>query len=317
MANETTGTTLNDLVYSAIISPAIMATLSEHALPLTWCREYNLVGQPANAVDVPYFDSDFGSANDRGAGVDTEYAATEGAALSNTELSTSKFTLTAAEFGILYEVTQTAQEDSISGVDLFGVINDFMARALALAISDDFCALFTGLSNSVGTTNTAPTIANFLSAVAGIRTRGTVAPGGLVSVLDNQHVIYLETEITGTAASTATYLMAGDRLLGIDAGDNNGLDMSRLCFALRGYPCIATGLTDTANAGVDAVSAVFTPAGGGNDPYATFGLIIKRLPQIRTDVDITKRTDKLAMTMRMGVGELHDGTGAKIVAKAT
>lgn len=316
MALETTGTTLNDLIYSAIISPAIMATIAEQALPLTWCREYNLVGQAANAVDVPYFDSDFGTANDRGAGVDGEFAATEATALSNTELSTSKYTLTAAEFGIMYEISQTAQEDAISGIDLFGVINDFMARALALAISDDFCALFAGLSNSVGQSASNPTLANILTAISGIRTRGTVAPGGLAMVFDNQHSVDLETEITGTAASQAAYLMAGDRLLGISGGDNNGLNSNRLWAFLRGYPCYATGLTDTASAGEDAVSCVFTPAGGGNDPYATFGVVIKRLPQVRADSDIAKRTDKLAMTMRMGVGELADSTGCKVVADA-
>jgi hypothetical protein len=317
VANETTSTSLNKFIYSAIISPLIMATIAEQALPLQWAREYNLVGQAANAVDVPYFNSILGTANDRGAGVDTEYDATEATALSNTQIGSSKYTLTASEYAVLTEITKNVSEDAISGIDIFGAIQGFLGRALALALSYDFAVLFASSSNSVGTTNTAPTLANILSGIAGIRTRGTLAPGGLGMLLDNQHAIYLESEIMGTAANQAAYLFAGDRMLGIAAGANNGLDPSKLVFSIRGYPAIVTGLTQTANVGVDAVSQILTPSGNGNDEYSTFGLVLKRLPIIELQPAIEKRTTKMVMSMRAGVGFLHNATGTKVVAKAT
>ena len=316
MANATTSTSVNDIIYSAVISPIVMAVLAEQSLPMQWAREIDIQNEPSNAVDITVPASMYGSAGDRGASVATAYDATEGTGLSNTEFTTGKVTLTAAEYGIALELTDNTQEDSISGINLFGLITGQMSRALALAWTDDFCALFAGLSNGVGSTGSDLTIAQTLSAQVGIRTRGGVAEDGLRYVFDNEQADNLEGALIATSTSAATYAMATDRLLSAGPGPNNGMGASREVLAFRGYPCTATGMTDTANSGADVVGCCFTPAGPSNDEYATFGNAIKRLPRFETERSAKGRSTDLVLTMRMGVGELLDGTGTKITTDA-
>ncbi len=316
MANETTTTTANDITYSAIIATALLATLAEHALPMAWCNEYDITASPTNAQDVVRAASDYGSADDDGAGVDTEYDATQGTALSNVAWDTDKVTVTAAEYGIQYEITDNVVEDSITGLNLFEIIFTHMARALALAWTDDFCAQFANLSNSVGTSGADLTVAQTLSAQTGIRRRGVIADDGLVYVLDNQQAEDLEGQLIATAASQSVYATAADRILGVNVGANNGMGSGRQVLSFRGYPVVASGLTDTANAAADVVGACFTPAGPRNGPFATYGNAIKRNLRLETDRDISKRATMLVATMRMGVGEITDGSGTKIVTDA-
>lgn len=316
MANESTSTTINDFAYSAIISSFVMATLAEHALPMSWCKEFNLIGQPSGSVDVGYFDSDFGSGDDNGAGVDTEYDATEGTALSNTEVSSSKYTIAAAEYGIAVELTDNVQEDSISGVDILGRIQSHQQRALALAWSKDFVDLFSSLSNSVGSSGSDLTVAQMLAAQVGPRKRGVLADDGMAYILDNEQVDNLEAALIATNAAAAVYASAADRLLGVSAGPNNGLGSSRQVMGFRGYPVYATGLTPTANMAADVVGACITPDGPSNGPYATFGNVIKRAPRFEVERNAKGRSTDLVLSMRMASGELVDGSGTAIITDA-
>ncbi len=90
----------------------------------------------------------------------------------------------------------------------------------------------------------------------------------------------------------------------------------RHVLTFRGYPVYATGLGSTANTAADANGATFTPAGPNNDPYATFGNIVKRMPRFETDRNAKGRSTDLVLTMRMGAGELQDATGTLIQTDA-
>lgn len=316
MAAESTTTTINDFTYSAVISTFIMATLAEHSLPMTWCKEFNLIGQPSNSVDVGYFDSVYGSAEDNGAGVDTEYDQTEATPLGNTAIATSKYTLAAAEYGIAVELTDNVGEDSISGVDMMNKIQAHQQRALALAWTKDFVDLFSSVSNSVGTTTSALTVAQMLSAQVGPRKRGVLADDGLAYVLENNQVDNLEAELISTNAAAAVYAAGADRLLGVGAGPNNGMGSSRHVLSFRGYPVYASGMNPTANSGDDVVGCLFTPDGPNNGPYASFGNVIKRAPRLEPDRSAKGRSSDLVLTMRMAPGELKDESATAIITDA-
>lgn len=316
MAFETSTTSANDITYSAAIAPVMLATLAEQSLPMTWLREFDITSEASNAIDIPVAATNFGTADDDGAGVDVEYNAAQGVSIGNTMFSTDKVTLTAAEYGIGYAVNDNVTEDSIRGIDIFEVLFMHMSRALALAWTDDFCALFASLSNSVGSTGVDLTVAQMLAAQTGIRRRGGVADDGLVYVLDNQQVDDLEGVLISTNAAQTVYSNVADRVLGAGIGANNGMGADRMVLAFRGYPVVATGLTDTANAAADVVGACFTPSGPRNDPYATFGNVFKRSFRLETDRDIHARSTSLVLTARMAPGELQDGTGSKIVTDA-
>jgi hypothetical protein len=316
MAGESTTTTINDFAYSAVISTFIMATLAEHSLPMTWCKEFNLIGQPSASVDVGYFDSNFGSAEDNGAGVDAEYDATEATALGNTAIASSKYTIAAAEYGIAVELTDNVNEDSVSGVDILNQIQAHQQRALALAWTKDFVDLFSSISNSVGTTTSALTVAQMLAAQVGPRKRGVLADDGMAYVLENNQTDNLEAELISTNAAAAVYAAGADRLLGVGAGTNNGMGASRHVLTFRGYPVYSSGLNPTANAAADVVGCCFTPDGPNNGPFASFGNVIKRAPRLEPDRSAKARSSDLVLTMRMAPGELVDASATAIITDA-
>ena len=311
-AAETTTTTANDITYSAVIEPSLLAVAMDIAEFMPMCREFDIVNKPSNAIDVPRPQSDFGTVPDAGAGVDTEFDATQGTALSNIDWGTDKVTGTSAEYGVQYEITDNVIEDSVDGIDVIEAVKSMMMSCLVLAINDDICALFAGLSNSVGTTTVDATVANMLAAQVGIRVRGWRARDGVVYVLDNDCADDIEAQLTSTNAAQAVFAAAADRLLGYMPTANNGLDNGHI-MSFRGYPVWATGLTDTANAAADVVSACFTPAGPQNNPSATFALVWKRLFRLEFDRDISKRTTKAVLTVRCAPFELTDGSGTKLV----
>ncbi len=316
MANESTSTSINDFSQSYFISEFVMATLAEHALPMSWCKEFDLRGKESAGVQVGYLDSVFGSANDYGAGVDTEYNATEGTALSNTQIASSSYQATASEYGIAVELTDNVQEDSISGVDILDKIQGHQQRALALAWTSDFCTLFNSLSNSVGSAGSDFTVAQALAAQVGPRKRGALADDGMVNVWSNEQVDNIEAALTATNAAAAVYAPAADRLLGIDIGPNNGMGAGRQVMTFRGNPVHATGMNIQVNTAGNDVGATFVPDGPSNGPYATFGNIVKRAPRLELDRSAKGRSTDLVLTMRMAPFELQDGSGSGIVTDA-
>jgi hypothetical protein len=315
VANEVTSTSLNDVTQGTVIEAVLLSALSEKGGLLMLPREFNLVGRPANAIDIPVFDSYWGTPGDRGASVDTEFNATEAVEISNTPVTTSKVTITAAEYGIAHEITDNVQEDTLDGLDLLGVIEQNMINVLYQAMADDFVALFASLSTSVGTTTADLTLAQFLAARTTLITAGVNAPDGLVAVLDNQQASDVESGILTTNAAAAVFAMAADRMLQFQPTANGGMSgASRM--SLFGIPVYTTGLTDTANTGADVVGAVFVPSSAANDANATYGQAWKRRPNFETERHAKKRTTDLVMTTRWGVGEIRDLSGVKIVTDA-
>ncbi len=317
MANETTTSTLDDLTNSSLVQPLMIAALSEQpGIAVRNCREFDLTGQPTNAAKIAVEHSYWGSANDRGAGVATAFNATEATALSNTAFSTDSVTCTAAEYGVATQLTDNTQEDSVSGVAL---LQRFMARMLSvlqLAIDDDYIALFSGLSQSVGVSGSAATVAQMLAAMQGIRTRGAVTDS-VAYVLGNVTTNYIESALTtGTAAQFA---MAADRVINYMAGANYGLDKNRQVMLFRGAPVTSTGLTDTANAGADEVSACVCATSQFSDDSGatTHGIAWKRFPRFETQRQAKARGTDIVMTARAGLVELQDGSGTNITTKST
>lgn len=147
MANETTTTTADDLTHASLVQPVLIKALSARARLYRFARQFNLIGQATNAAKIPVQTSWWGSAADRGAGVDTEFNATEGSALGNTAVSTSSVTCTAAEYGVQITVTDNVNEDSVSGIDLArrGIyVRSDHARAGMIGVAQTMLNVFEG-----------------------------------------------------------------------------------------------------------------------------------------------------------------------------
>lgn len=318
MANETTTTTIDDFNYSAIISPIMTATLSERATFLAWAREFNIVNEPSSAIKIGNLASYWGSPNDDGVGVDTEFNATEATEIANTAVSSGSVTISTGEFGVAHELTDNVTEDTIDSLDLLNILRGSMMGALALAMQDDFAALFANLSTSIGSTGVDLSIAQLLAGKNTIRTAGGYAPNGIGYVLDNQAFLDIENAFLATNAAAAVYAMSADRILNYQPANNHGMAGDGRVASFRGDAVIATGLTDTANAGADVVSAGFVISTAANDAagLTTYGQAWKRMPRFETERHAKKRTTDLVMTLRWGIAELLDATGVKYVTDA-
>jgi hypothetical protein len=318
MSQETTTTSLNDLTNSALVQPVVIAALSE--MPGLWklSREFApLTDQATSAASIATETSWWGSANDDGAGVDTEMNATEGTDLSNTQAATGTVTVTAAEYGVAMEVTDNVVEDSVRGIDVFNWLEGRHLHAINLAMTDDFIALFASISNSVGSSGSDLTVIQAIAAQQGVRVRGAVSDTSIY-VLDNEQQLNLDTALLATSTSMAVYALAADRVIGFSTSPDNGMGAMRNTMSLRNFPAYTSGLTDLANASADVVGCFFCGTSAANDANGatTFGHIWKRLPRLETDRIIIGRSTLMVTTAKWGCAELQDGSGSAIITDA-
>jgi hypothetical protein len=317
MANETTTTTLDDLTNATLVQPVIIYALSEQpGIAMRVCREFNLIGQPTLAAKIPTETAWWGSANDDGAGVDTEFDATQATALGNTAVSTGSVTCTPTEYGAAHALTDNVQEDSVP----IDVVNHMFMRdlhVLTLAMDDDFLALLVSLSNVVGTSGADLTVAQMVAAQQGIRVRGATADR-LEYIIDNQQASDIEAALIAASTSIAVFALAADRLIGYAPTPDQGMSTNRQIMTFRGLPVTASGLTDTANAAADVAGACLCATSAYNDASGatTFGMAWKRLPRPETQRQAKLRATDMVMTARAGFVELQDGSGTSIVTDA-
>ncbi|MBK7077154.1 MAG: hypothetical protein IPH44_33170 [Myxococcales bacterium] len=322
MSNESTTTSLASLTHASLVQPVLIKALSEKSGLYRYARQFDLRSQATAAAKIPTQTAWWGTPADHGAAIDTELNATEGQALGNTQQSASSVTVTATEFGVQMAVTDQVAEQSLSGIDVMGAISGSMLSAMLLAWESDYLTLASSLSNSVGTTNTTATIAIMVSAQTGLRTRGVDADA-IAYILDNVAGNAIETAFTATNAAAAVYSFAADRILAWNPANDNGMGGNRQIATFRGYPVTTTGLTITANSAVDANSMCVCPSTAYNDASGatTHAMAIKRLPRLRSDASsataIGSRSTIMVLDSMVGFGEIQDGAGTYILAKAT
>jgi len=314
MANETTTTTLTETIYGEWINPMFQGYAKNYANP----SQFFLPLQSQNGsatISQPRLDSNQGTPNDDGAGVDTEYNATEATDLSNTALSTSDSTFSASEYGLMRTITDTSLEDSVSGAALISTILSDAASILMTAANDDGCALFAGLSNSSGSTGVDLSIANVDDALYALAERSIL--GSMVGVLDNQQMRDFFAALQATGTSMAVYAGAADRMMAASFEGSQGRNEAGETLRYKNVLFHRSGLTDTANAAADVVGAIFLD---GRDPanfdLCTFGQASKRPFRAETQRDASLRATEIVCTMRWGCGELQDGSGQKLVTDA-
>jgi hypothetical protein len=313
MANETTTTTLNDLVNGYVISSTMLAYAQDYIVAHDKFRYWSLMGQNSNVLQVARITADF-TVDNNGTSFDTEFDATEGTALSNTALDTENVQFTVSEYGVVRSITDNVYEDSIMGPSFLSIVVQDATHLLAMAVEQAATALFASLSNTVGSTGVDPTIANFITAADGIRTRGTNAPDGVVAVLDNQTWSDLKTAAIATSTSVVTYGASALQIAGLSA--THSYDMRRMVGTIYGIPVFESTVTPTANAGADVVSAIFTPTGPGTDPHATFSYVEKRPFRLEVERDALARADVAVFTRRCAVGESADFSGTALIVDA-
>lgn len=319
MSNETTTTTTAGAINTSIVQPTVILALSERpGLAVRVCREFNVTGQGTGTAKIPTQTSYWGSPGDRGAGVATAFDGVQATEPGNTAFTLGSLTISTPEYVVAHALSQSTQEDiALDGATLLNLMSTTMLSVLQIAVDDDFLALAPGLSQGVGTTNTAFTLANALDATHGIIKRGANCES-MEYVLDSMQVANVRTAVLATASSMAVYQASADRMIGFDATRGAARGQGRV-MTLDGCLVTMTGLADTANAGVDAVGMAIVPTSAYNDTNGatTFGIAWKRLPQLEQERRAKGRYTDIVMSMRAGLAELQDGAGTSITTKAT
>ena len=314
MANETTTTTLNDLVNGYVISSTMLAYAMEYIVAHDKFRYWSLMGQNSNVLQVARITKDY-TVGDNGATLDTEFDASEGTALSNTQLDTENVQFTVSEYGVVRSITDNVYEDSIMGPQFLSIVVQDASHLLALAVEQAACALFGSLSNTQGSTGSDATIAQAIASADGIRTRGTNAPDGLMFVLDSEQWSNLKTAAIATSTSVVTYGQSAEQILGMSRNPGQ-YNATRMVGTIYGIPVYETGITPTANAAADVVGACFTPSTPANDPHATFSYVEKRPFRLEVERDALLRADVAVFTRRCAVGESADFSGTALITDA-
>lgn len=314
MAEETTTTTLTELVYSEWINPFIQSYMQNYLNP----SQFFMRSDPLNGsatVSQPRWVSDVGTVPDDGAAVDTEYNATEAVDLANEDLETLDATFNVAEYGVMRTITDTALEDTVAAASLITYIAADGMSILMAAANDDACALFASLTGQSGSTGVNLSVADMDDALYDLAERGV--QGALVGILDNQQVRDFLDALSATATSMAVYAGSTDRQMATSFDGMQGRNIEGFAMSYKGVPIYRQGLTDTANTGADVVGAIFVRGDiESNRAYSTISQAYRRDFRIEPDRDASLRATEIVMTMRWGCGITLNTTGQEILSDA-
>ena len=273
MSNETTTTSLNDLIPSIIAEAMFVA--QEQSIMRNLVKNFTLPMQSGKTVTVPVY------------AAQTAAALTEGTDLTNTEVSTGGAVLTVAEAGIMTTVTDMAVRTSASNV--VADIGRLFGQAIATKMDKDLTALFTGFSTGLGDGTTAISAAKIFEAVAKLRNAGV--PGADLFLVLNPLIAYdLKANLTNTYANPAAGVV-----------QNEAMAMGFLG-TLAGVP-----VYESANVAQTTGDSV-----GGLFHKDALGLALMQDIQIETQRDASLRATELVATAVYGVGELVDAYGIKL-----
>ena len=160
MANETTTSTLDDLI-SPLVAEALFVA-SETTIMKGLVRNFTMPLRSGKILQVPKYPTVSAA------------AVSEASDLSNTEVSTSKSDLTVSENGIMTTLTDLSRDASES--DVVQDLGKLFGEAIAKKIDRDLTALFSGFSNSVGNDGDDLTIATLQQAATKLRAAGVPGP---------------------------------------------------------------------------------------------------------------------------------------------
>tara|TARA_R110000737_G_scaffold274418_1_gene281336 strand:+ start:894 stop:1727 length:834 start_codon:yes stop_codon:yes gene_type:complete len=273
---STTSTTLDDLFVNIVAQARF--TAEEESLMLGLVTQYNIQSTAGKVVQVPKYSNI------------TAAAVAEGTDLSSTAVSTSKVDISIGEVGAQVVLTDMATYGADSPASAMGTI---LGSAIATKMDVDLIALFTGLSDSLGTAGAEITVADLFKASA--KLRANKVRGAINAVIHPYQAYALKANLTNTFANP------------------NGADLQNE--AMRtGYVGTIAGINiyESANIAIDgagdAIGAVFAPE--------AFAIAIKRDFNLAPQRDESLRAWELNATAVYGVAELDDTYGVKVLADA-
>ena len=159
MANESTTTTLNDLLPQIVAEAMFQA--NEKSIMRGLVKNFTMPLNSGKSIVVPTYPKVSAA------------AVAEGTDLSNTAVSTDGATLTVSEVGVMTTVTDLALRTSSSNV--IADVGKLFGEAIAARMDKDLTALFGSFSTGVGAADQTITVNKIFEAVANLRKNGVPA----------------------------------------------------------------------------------------------------------------------------------------------
>jgi hypothetical protein len=313
MANETTLTTLTELVHAEWINPFILSYAANYKNP----SQFLLRMDPLNGsttVSAPRWVSDEGDVADEGAAVDTEYDATEATNLDPVALETLDETFSISEYGLNRTVTDHVFESAQSAASVLASLTPNAASTLMAAGNQTACALFSSFTNQSGDTTADPlTIAFVDDAIYDLAERGVI--GELVGILHHDQIRHFMDALQAASTSMATYAGAADRQMAMTPSGDQGRNVEGWALRYKGVDFYRNGLTATANTAANVIGAVFCR---GDIPsqadMAAIGQGSLREFRLETQRDASLRATEFIFTMRWGCGIVNNAHGQEVIS---
>lgn len=283
MANESTTTTLNDLLPQIVAEAMFQA--NEKSIMRGLVKNFNMPLNSGKSIVVPTYPKI------------TAAAVAEGTDLANTEVATGGATLTVSEVGVMTTVTDLALRTSASNV--IADVGRLFGEAIATRMDKDLTALFGSFSVGVGGATTTITVNKVFEAVAKLRQNGVPATD-LACVLHPMVAFDLK-------AAIGTNAFAGGDL------QTEAL-RSGYVGTLAGVPIFeSSNMTDAS----DNDPGTTGDYKGGLFHRDALGLAMMQDIQIEQQRDASLRATELVATAVYGKGEIFDSYGIEMEFDST
>lgn len=247
-------------------------------------------------------------------GADAMAAVAENASASNTNLTTSSASITIARQALVRQISDLAQLTANGATNVtVEALADDMVAAYNKRVTTMLCALSSGFSSSVGTTNTTLTVANFYNAIFALQL--VANDGTFVAALHPKQI----NDLIGSLRSEVgpgQYLAATQEQMNAKGPGLRGVLFG---VELHGFTAVPT-----ANAGVDRLGYMFTRGAVGvatGSAAPVRGAADVMLPAGTPIVVETSRSPEAGLSTItgsafVGVAELDDARGVGVLSKA-
>ena len=286
MANETTSTTLNDLMPQIVAEALFVA--SEKSIMRQLVRNYSIPAGSGKSIVVPRYPRV------------TAAALNEAVAPSNTSVSTDGVTLTVSEVGLTTVVSDVALIGASSNV--VADIGRLFGEAIARKMDSDLMGLFnTFTTNTVGSESTTATVALLAQAAAKLRAQGYDTAADCAYILHPFVAYDIKANLTNTFANPNAGFVQNEAMAAGYIG------------TLFGIPVYESSLV-----GLEQV------VGGNDGDYANalihrdaLGLAMMKDITIESQREAQLRGFSLTGSAVYAVGELYDNAGVRMVFDST
>ena len=274
MANESTTTTLNDLI-SPIVQEA-MFVASETSIMPGLVKNFTVPANAGVTLQVPLYGTQT-IASDAGENTD----------LTNTAISTDVANITLTEAGIMTTLTDMARNHSVSNVvaDLGRLFGDAIAKRHDRALT----GLFTSFTSEIGQDTDEIEVKDLFEAYATLK--ANAVPGPYVGVFNPKAIYNVKKALTNTFVNPNASNVANQAMTEGFIGRIAGIDIYETSNVVE--PSSNT-----------SVNAVFS--------RDALGIAIADQLKIETQRDASLRADEVVASTRYGVSVLHNSYGVKL-----